>query len=141
VIYFDSSLLVRLYVREAGWTEVVEAVSDASEPLPIVFLHELEIVNAMYRAVFEKLIDREQRAASLELFRDDVRTGLYRRFTLDLPDLTHRALQIVQGWTEKLGVRSLNVLHVAAAQAVGATHFATADARQRKLAHAVGFPT
>jgi predicted nucleic acid-binding protein len=131
---------VRLYVREPGWREVALAVENISEPLPLVFLHELEIANALHRAVFEKLVDREQRTASLALFERDVKIGLYRRIALDSVDLTHRALEIVQDWTAKLGVRSLDILHVAAAQAVGATRFATADRRQQRLARAVGFP-
>jgi predicted nucleic acid-binding protein len=141
LIYFDSSLVVRLYFRESGWRDVAARVNSLDEPLPLVFLHDIEVVNAFHRGVYEGAVSPKQRDASLELFASDIADGLYRRIALDLGALTKRAVEISETWTAKMGGRSLDVLHVAAAENIGAGRFLTGDIRQRKLARAIGLAT
>lgn len=129
---------MRLYVREHDSSEVVAIVSKLREPVPLVFLHEIEIANALHRCVFEERLARKQCEAATGLFRQDIDAGLYRRTAIDVTALTKQAVEISEAWTARDGTRALDVLHVAAAKILGANRFLTGDARQRQLARSVG---
>jgi predicted nucleic acid-binding protein len=56
-----------------------------------------------------------------------------------LPEAVYaEARLLVSRWTAKLGTRTLDILHVAAALSLRAEAFHTFDERQRKLAKAAG---
>lgn len=52
-----------------------------------------------------------------------------------------QALRLGQRWTAKLGIRSLDILHVASALALKADTFNTFDDREKNLARAAGLAT
>jgi predicted nucleic acid-binding protein len=60
---------------------------------------------------------------------------------LDWPLVWNRAAHLARLHTRKLLCRTLDTLHVAAAEACGADLLVTGDKRQFKLASAVGLPT
>jgi hypothetical protein len=74
----------------------------------------------------------EARAATAA-FRVDVHNGVFAMLALPEEVFTH---QLATRWTARLGTRSLDIIHVAAAIALRADAFQTFDDRQSKLAKA-----
>jgi predicted nucleic acid-binding protein len=78
----------------------------------------------------------EARAANAA-FHADLHDGVFAMRAVPEEVFT-RARQLASKWTARLGTRSLDILHVAAAIALRAATFHTFDDRQRKLAKAAG---
>jgi predicted nucleic acid-binding protein len=57
---------------------------------------------------------------------------------LSWEDVLRDAKTLAKAHTRAVGCRSLDVLHCAIARSLGATSFITTDARQRRLAMAIG---
>lgn len=71
------------------------------------------------------------------VFRADARAGVIAM--KPLPEGTFaEARRLASRWAAKLGARSLDIMHVAAALGLRAEIFHTFDERQRKLAKATG---
>jgi predicted nucleic acid-binding protein len=106
--------------------------------LPVTRFGRAEIVNSVQLAVFRGDLDDRLAHAATADFETDVREGrlvildvLWRR-TLDL------AAELSMRYTETLGTRTLDVLHVASALTLEARRFVSYDERQAGLARAVG---
>jgi predicted nucleic acid-binding protein len=99
----------------------------------ISILGELEFVNAIELRVFRKEISRAEAQSSLKEFERDLQNG-----TLELrglPDqVFERALRMARQTTAKLGIRTADLLHVAAAVELAVDYLYTFDRQQRKLA-------
>jgi len=57
-----------------------------------------------------------------------------------LPEIYSRAELLAENHSADLGTRSMDILHVAAAERLNCSHFLTGDRRQARLAEAVGLP-
>jgi len=68
----------------------------------------------------------------------DLRSGRLVKTTLKWPVAFRVAAGLSERHSFRMGTRSLDILHVAAAKAVRAVEFASFDGRQRTLAVAVG---
>jgi len=68
------------------------------------------------------------------IFKADVDAGRFERLSYDLGAVFIRAEGLSARFSGKIGTRSLDLWHVAAALEAGCTAFATYDARQRKAA-------
>lgn len=108
-------------------------------PIPVLITPfvELELLNAMQLQVFRKEARRAEIRAAYAAFRKDVEAGV---FAIEpLPDrMFTEARRLSSRWTARLGVRSLDIVHVASAIVLRASRFHTFDERQRKLAKAAG---
>jgi predicted nucleic acid-binding protein len=99
-------------------------------------LGELEVVNAFGLRVFRKEISAAQAQKSLIDFEKDLGDGVFEiRATSDL--IVERARQLSRQTTSKLGTRTADLLHVAAALELGADYLYSFDQQQRKLAQTV----
>jgi len=94
---------------------------------------ELEIVNAMGLRVFRKEISAVQAQSSLREFERDLRDRVFQLTGL-ADSFLERARQLSRQSTSKLGTRTVDLLHVAAALELGADCLYTFDQHQRKLA-------
>ena len=65
-------------------------------------------------------------------------TGIFRRATLDHPAWVRRAHELAVTITPKANVRALDLLHIAAAQLLGASRLLTFDSNQLRAARAAG---
>lgn len=94
--------------------------------------HRLEFRNAIELRLFRKEISKTRAANVLGQFAGDL-GSVY--VSADLPRETFaRALDLSATKTNRVGTRSLDVLHLAAAQQLQAAEFWTFDERQAKVA-------
>ena len=97
---------------------------------------ELEFLNALELRVFRKESSLAQTRASRDDFVKDLRDGVFQLRGLS-DEIFDRARQLAQQATSKLGTRTADLLHVAAAVELGADYLYTFDLQQRKLAGAL----
>ena len=102
----------------------------------VLTLGELEAANALELRVFRKEISATQARWSAAAFEKDLRDGVFQLQPLTEPAFA-KARQLSRQNTARLGTRTADLLHVAAALDLGADHFYTFDQQQRKLAQTV----
>jgi hypothetical protein len=135
--YADTSLLASLYVPDGNSTEAARRMQRLSLPVLITPLGELELMNAVQLRLFRKEVSPSEARAANAAFRADLHDGVFAMRPLP-EEVYTRARQFAFRWTARLGTRSLDILHVAAAIVLHADAFHTFDERQRKLARAAG---
>lgn len=138
VIYADTSFILSLYTADTNHEAAVELVKRAESALPFTPFQRHEVRNAARLQVFRKDMTERQRDAVLRDLDADVQDGFLVDTGLAWPAVFTEAEVISAAHTERLGIRGMDVLHVAVACAIGAQEFLTFDARQKTLAAAVG---
>jgi predicted nucleic acid-binding protein len=135
--YVDSSVLVAIYVPERFSKTARQAVR-AVPQIPFTQLHELEVRNAFELLVGRDLITRDECRAIQAQLDGDLETRRLARVSLDLDVVFTGASDLSRTYTAKVLTRSLDLLHVAAAQAMMCTRLVSADDRQLVVAKAAG---
>lgn len=135
-VYIDSSFLVSLYVTDQHSPESRKRVLAASS-ISLTPLHFAEWAHAIAQHVFHrKLTPSEAQQLHLHL-EADRSTG--RWLEVALPEHAFDlCADLARRYGPKLGVRTLDSLHVACALELKAERFWTFDERQAKLAKAEG---
>lgn len=136
--YADTGALCSLYAPDEQTSRAIARMGRLREPLPLIWLHQLELRNALRLRVFRREITRGQRDAALNAFLADAAAGVYASASPPWNDVMIEAERLSASQAEKLGTRSLDILHVAAALVLGAAEFWTFDKRQAALAGAAG---
>jgi predicted nucleic acid-binding protein len=132
-IYADPSFVVSLYSPDANSAIAARTMQASSADRFITTFGELEVINAMGLRVFRKEVSLPQSQLSLLQFETDLRDRLFQ--LRGLPDsVLERARQLSRQTTAKLGTRTADLLHVAAALELGVDFLYTFDHHQRKLA-------
>ena len=135
-IYADASFVLSLYSFDANSAAAVRAMRSYAGERLITILGELEVVNALGLRIFRKEVTAVQAQSSLSNFERDLRDGVFQ--LRGLPDpIFDRARKLSRQTTAKLGTRTADLVHVAAALELGAECLFSFDERQRKLAQAV----
>jgi predicted nucleic acid-binding protein len=135
-IYADSSFLVSLYSADTNWATARRTMQASTGESFFTTLGELEVVNAFGLRVFRKEVSAAQAQESITDFEKDLRDGIFQ--LRGLPDsIFERARQLSRQTTAKVGTRTADLLHVAAALELGADFLYSFDQQQRKLAQAV----
>lgn len=107
--------------------------------LPFTPWHRLETRNAIRLAVFQGGIDSRQARLQLRQMETDLREeSLIAHAQVDWISVLREAERLGQTHNEKIGCRSGDLFHVAAAREWGAEIFLTFDERQKKMAKAAG---
>ena len=137
-LYYDSGVLVKLYVREDRSDEVTRFVARRGESVAVNRLHELEIRNALRLKRFRDEIDDVQLAASLGMIAADFAERRLIRHEADWQVIHDEAerLSAVTGAT--VGVRTIDVIHIAAALTQMANGLVSFDRRQLAAARMSG---
>jgi predicted nucleic acid-binding protein len=136
--YADTGFLCSLYAPDANSAKANAKMRPESVPLWFTWIHQVELRNAMRLRVFRKEITMRQKDASLNLVLADVAQGILAASAPDHGRLVLEAERLSASYSERLGTRSLDILHVAAALVLGERTFLTFDRRQASLARAVG---
>jgi predicted nucleic acid-binding protein len=138
-VYADTSVLVSLYVSDSH----LPAAKELMKSNPRVFftpLHLAECFHAIAQQVFQRRISLDQAESAYGDLEKDLKAGVW----LEVP-LPESALvscsDLARLHGPKLGMRTLDTLHVACALELKAKRFLTFDERQKKLAKAQGMKT
>lgn len=137
-VYADTGFLCSLYAPDAHTTKAAAAMRRMDQPVVFLWIQQLELRNALRLRIFRKEITPSQRDASLNLLLADLATGVLVHADTPQNMLMVEAERLSASHSERLGTRSLDILHVAAALVLGCRDFHTFDIRQGKLAKAAG---
>ena len=138
MLYVDTSVIVKLYIKEECSLEVSQWIRRNNEAIPLTRFHELEFTNAIYLKQFRAEMTNEQVLLVLSKFDEHQRRGVYYRPQINWTDTINFALGLSQSNTKTTGSRSLDIFHVASALAIKANRFLTLDKRQSALAELAG---
>ncbi len=135
-LYLDTSVLVSLYTLDANSAAATGQVRRLKQRIPLTPLLELELTNAIELRVFRREISKTQATAARAALDADL-ADVYAPAPLPGAAYT-RAKQLAVRLTAAVGVRALDLLHIASALVLDVSHFYTFDQRQAKAAEAAG---
>jgi predicted nucleic acid-binding protein len=138
-IYFDTGALVKLYIVETG-SRFVQRKARAASLIPLNQLQETELRNAIHAAIGRNTIPATAGMLALENLETDIRNGVLAFTPMDWNAAWTRAAHLARLHTRRLLCRTLDILHVAAAESCGVDLVVTGDERQLRLCKAVGLP-
>jgi predicted nucleic acid-binding protein len=138
MIYIDTSVIVKLYVKEQYSRESSNWLRHRDEAIPLTPFHEVEFTNAIKLKRFRKEMTGRQVGAVLERFKEHELRGVFYRPQIHWADTLSLAIDLSTEYTEKIGSRSLDVIHVALALSLKADGFLTFDDKQSNLAIRAG---
>lgn len=136
MIYLDTGCLVKLYYPEPDSSKIVAHVQ--TKLVCFTQVHELELVNALRLKIFFGDATSAQAMAAQSMVASDLNAGVLRLIHPNWREVFREATKLAELQTGKLGCRSLDILHCAIAKTIAADEFLTTDARQKKLAAAIG---
>jgi predicted nucleic acid-binding protein len=136
--YYDTGVLLPLYVNEVFSGVITSLVEQRGEPISINVFHELEFENALRLKVFRREIAAEELDAVLHHRDEDIEAGRLTRVPVNWPQAFSEARRRSSVATAKAGCRALDLLHVAVAVKWASGTFVTGDDRQLNAAAAAG---
>ncbi len=138
IIYADTSFLITLYVEEERTRGSLRLLRRYKQPVSAIWFSLLEARNALRLLHFRRQLDAKALVDTLALLQG----SLARRSVVVVPigadELAARAEKISSRYTSHQGLRTLDLIHVAAASLLTATNFVTYDERQRAVAEHIG---
>jgi predicted nucleic acid-binding protein len=138
-VYADSSFVVSLYLTDVHSPEARRRVQGAP-PLILTALHRAEWAHALGQHQFRGTMTAEAVRRANSQFVSDEAASLWREAPLP-ENAFELCADLARRYAPKLGMRTLDTLHVACALELKAEHFWTFDQRQAKLAKAAGLKT
>lgn len=150
--YADSNFFSRIYI-ETEWTDeasgLVADFLSRGLPLPVTWLHGVEVRNAFELFVFagkqsgNHIVTPQSAAVAHARFRMDCRrvSGPYKSASLDLGAWEATAEEITLRHSAKYGFRTYDILHVSAAILLSCDTFYSYDKKCNTLASIEGLKT
>lgn len=138
VICADTSFLFSLYGNDVHTPRAVAWLQTQKNALTLSALGEYELANALRFAEFRKVIAPGEAALFWAEFEIDRSSGRLQIQVCNLADVLEEAKRLSAIHTRSGGHRGFDILHVASALKLSATHFLTFDDNQKKLAQAEG---
>jgi len=140
MLYVDTGVLTKWYLPEADSAEALALRGRFSPPAFLTSLHRLELANAWQLKIFRDELAADAVALAREDLATDIRAGLWHAPVEPLAGIYSRAESLAERHSARLGTRSMDILHVAAAEHLECSHFITGDRCQARLAEAIGLP-
>ncbi|MBC8126327.1 MAG: type II toxin-antitoxin system VapC family toxin [Gloeobacteraceae cyanobacterium ES-bin-144] len=134
VIAADTSFLFALYGNDCHSTTAAAWISESTDPIQISVFNDFELRNALRFSDYSKRVNPGTSASQLALFENAIGEGRLVLCKSNLAEILSEASRLSLAHTLTGGHRGFDILHVAAAKILGATHFLTFDANQKKLA-------
>ncbi len=138
MLYVDTSVIVKLYIKEEKSLEASKLIIENNEAIPLTSLHELEFTNAINLKQFRAEITTDDAHFITSRFNDHESKGIFFRPLFNWADTFKYAFDLSNNHTQIIGSRSLDILHVAMALSIKADRFLSFDNRQSKLASLSG---
>jgi predicted nucleic acid-binding protein len=137
--YADSGFVVSLYLTTEGTSaQARKVVKRASKPILFSALSLLEIRNALNFGINRGEITSDQRDAVLAEIEAQIEKGFFRLVDASQSSIYSKAQELSNKHTPGVAMRSLDLMHLAAALLSEAHTFLTFDRRQAKAASAEG---
>lgn len=136
--YFDTSFLVSAYVADANSAKTASILKAVKVGIPCPPVVDLEMRNAVRLCAFRGQLTAAQCRQVLRDIDKDWADGVLWAPPFPWEDVWREAEALGTAFTERLGVRSLDLLHVAAARVLGVRALYTFDRRQASLAAVSG---
>lgn len=136
--YADTSFLLALYREQTASPAANAVMQHIAAPLPLTPLVFLELRNGLNLALFKDEIDGDTRKAAWAQIEQDIRDGVLCHVAPASAAVYDKAAELSDRHGPSVGVRTLDVLHVAAALVLGASRLLSLDQMQRTLASKVG---
>lgn len=134
--YADTSFLVSLYLEDSHSHTADQMLRTLTECF-LTPLHRAEWFHAIAQHVFRGAITETKSRELHSLFAQDTKTGPWQEVTF--PDHAFDlCADLGRRYGPKLGIRTLDTLHIACALELKADRFWSFDERQAKLAKAQG---
>jgi predicted nucleic acid-binding protein len=135
-VYVDTNFLISLYSPDSNSAEAAATMQSSRGEHVVTSLGELEVVNTLQLRVFRKELSSSETQASLKDFERDLLAGVLRLRSLS-DQVFESARRLSRQTTARLGTRTADLLHIAAALDLGVDYLYSFDQQQRKLADAV----
>ena len=136
--YADTGFICSVYAPDTNTDRALDLMEKQREPICFSWLNQVEFRNALRLRVFRKEISKAERDHSLNLLLADLSAGIFHHIEIPQSSVLVETERLSAQQSEKLGTRSLDILHVAMALSLGCRRFLGFDQRQVKLAKAVG---
>jgi predicted nucleic acid-binding protein len=137
-VYFDTGLLVKLYLTEQNSTEAIALIQRHGIPICFCGLQQTELRNSIYRKCGRGEITERQLATALQDIQSDMDGGLLEIPTVEWLEIWTNADRLTSKYALSTQCRTLDVLHVAVALQIGIKTFGTTDLRQAAVARKAG---
>ena len=138
MVYVDTSIIVKLYIKEKYSRNVSNWLKENNEAVPLTSFHELEFINAIHLKLFRIETTPQTIRQIMARFDEHEKKGIYYRPPLDWSAVFIHAIDLSKTHSASLGSRALDILHVASALSIHADKFLTLDDRQSQLADLAG---
>jgi len=138
-IYVDTSFLVSLYIPDRH-SPAAERQMASNPVVWLTPLHVAEWTHAVEQQVFRKAASRTEADQAHERFRQHRESALWMEVVVPETAFAVGA-KLARRYGARLGLRTLDTLHVASALELKAARFWTFDERQERLARAAGLKT
>ena len=135
-VYVDSSFVVSIYVQD-NHSAGADRFFRSEAPLSITPLHIAEFAHAIAQHAFRGQVSGADVDRLHRDFNDDCSAGLWGEVAMP-EQAFERCTDLARRYGSRLGIRTLDSLHVASAMELKAERFWTFDDRQAKLAKLVG---
>jgi predicted nucleic acid-binding protein len=150
--YADTNFFTRVYLSlpesEKADQLFATAKSKGASKLPVTWLHELELANALEMSVWlgkqgaQPRVSPQSAAVALETFKEDLAAETFLQgATVEVSALQPVFEDIAARLTAKHGFRVYDILHVVSARLLGCDHFFSFDAKANALAKIEGLKT
>lgn len=138
VIAADTSFLFALYGNDFHSAIAAEWIADTTNPIQLSVFNDFELRNALRFSEFCKRVQPGIAASQVSLFRNAIDDGRLVLWKSDLEEILAEANRLSRIHTLSKGHRAFDILHVAAANIFGDSHFLTFDKNQKRLAENEG---
>lgn len=145
----DTSFIVKLLTPEPGGDAAIDLYRSLNRPrLPYTQIHRMEVESAIAQKAF---IARQAGGRKREILREKetalnrldkwLRMALLVETEIEWTDCFDQTLETLPGHGEKLGCRTIDLIHIQIAAQLQANTFITCDERQAKAAKTEGLKT
>ena len=113
MVYVDTSIIVKLYIKEKYSRDASTWLKANNEAIPLTSFHELEFFNAIHLKLFRNETTPQTIRQITARFEEHEKEGIYYRPPLDWSAVFIHAIELSEKHSADLGSRSLDILHVA----------------------------